>query len=118
MNKQAQFDLGCEFDGNYKSCFARSMAVNSQYKQTKSLDFIHPQQDNNSTGDAVKKPCGVNRPVAAESQEVVRLRKVSFTLLFIPISPTIKLKQKGICNLETDTIFVSTTYIHICNFPK
>lgn len=93
MNNQAQFDLTSEFEGNYKSCFARSMAVNSQYKQTKSLDFIQPQQDNKSTGDALKKPCGVNRPLVAESQEVVRLRKVSFTPLFIFISVTIKHKQ-------------------------
>ncbi|XP_018567690.1 uncharacterized protein LOC108908223 [Anoplophora glabripennis] len=75
MNNQVQFDLGSEFEGNYKSCFARSVAVNSQYKQTKSLDFIQPLQDNNNAQDVSKKPCAVNRPLVMESQEVVRLRK-------------------------------------------
>lgn len=78
MDNQVQFDLGSEFEGNYKSCFARSMAVNSQHKQTKSLDFIQPQQDNNSIRDGSKKPCVVSRPLVMESQEVVRLRKVSY----------------------------------------
>lgn len=88
MNSQVQFDLGSEFDGNYKSCFARSMAVNSQHKQTKSLDFIQPQQDNNSTGDGSKKPCVVNRPLVMEFQEVVRLRKVSyFICVFLQLKP-------------------------------
>lgn len=79
-NEKVQFDFNADFgDSNYKSCFARSVVVNSQF-QTKSLDIrqlqrVYKDEQDKRTNTGNNSVC--MEPAAAVPSEVIRLRKVS-----------------------------------------
>lgn len=75
MNTETNFDFGdSEFDSqNYKSCFARSVAVNSDYrmkKLTAKLDFKNVQSKQGVQNGAIPK-------TDSQGQVFVKMRKVS-----------------------------------------
>ncbi|GLV42696.1 uncharacterized protein CBL_03436 [Carabus blaptoides fortunei] len=73
-NDKVQFDFNADFgDSNYKSCFARSVVVNSQF-QTKSLDLRQLQKVYKDEQDKRINPNNVCTEPAVSS-DVMRLRK-------------------------------------------
>lgn len=71
MSAKPRFELGGEFeDKNFASCFARSVVVNSQYKQAKSLDGNFVQTINAGEQQLNKSP-------SFETADGIRLRRVS-----------------------------------------
>lgn len=72
-------DWGEDFDeGNYKSCFARSVAVNSQYKQLKTVEPQQLQSDEKDSSQENFKRLSVRPlPLFQPINEEVKLRKVS-----------------------------------------
>lgn len=81
---KAQFDVCADDDNVYKSCFARSMAVNSQFKQVKCQNPQQLQQngdfkpENGLKRDDFKSD-SVQRPAGVESYfNTGGLRMVSF----------------------------------------
>lgn len=70
MSEKGQFDVCAEDDNVYKSCFARSMAVNSQFRQVKCKNPVQLQQNgdfkpddgfkrDDFKSDSVQRPAGV-----------------------------------------------------------
>lgn len=77
-NENVQFDLSADFgDSNYKSCFARSVAVNSQH-HSKSLDLRQLQKPTKDEIIVEAKP-----PVVSE---LTRLKKVLIYALIIMLN--------------------------------
>lgn len=73
-NNDVQFDFSADFaDSNYKSCFARSVVVNSQY-HGRSLDLRQLQMGPKEETIVENKPPPPPPPPVAS--EVSRLKKV------------------------------------------
>ncbi|XP_074028262.1 uncharacterized protein [Leptinotarsa decemlineata] len=78
MSDKVQFDLGGEYENpSYKSCFARSIEVNSHGKEPKSLDYKQLKSENKDEGGHLKKQLAPSRPFTPDFQgsDIVRLRK-------------------------------------------
>lgn len=74
MSAKTRFELGGEFeDKNFASCFARSVVVNSQYKQAKSLDGT--KQESINAGELQLK-----KSSTPDTADGIRLRRVSIRL--------------------------------------
>ena len=81
ISEKETYDWGEDFDdATFKSCFARSVAVNSQYKQFKTSDPRQLQTaDNNDSSQETFKRLTTRPliPVNEPIMEEVKLRKVS-----------------------------------------
>jgi hypothetical protein len=80
VSEKVNFDWGEDFDdGNYKSCFARSVAVNSQYKQLRMSDPRQLQLEEKDSSQESFKRLTIRPlpPVIEPIVEGVKLRKVS-----------------------------------------
>ncbi|CAH1366742.1 unnamed protein product [Tenebrio molitor] len=78
VSEKVNFDWGEDFDdGNYKSCFARSVAVNSQYKQLRMSDprQLQPEEKDSSQESFKRLTIRPLPPVIEPIVEGVKLRK-------------------------------------------
>lgn len=79
-NDKVKFDFNADFcDSNYKSCFARSCVVNSQFNLSKSLDLRHLDKSKEEL-EKNRDKCVVNNQISAsiiaEHAVVAAARKV------------------------------------------
>ncbi|XP_072400017.1 uncharacterized protein [Diabrotica undecimpunctata] len=82
MTDNLQYDFNSEFENrNYKSCFARSMAVNSQYKPPKSLDYQQMGSEVKKKSEIFKKEISDRPSVQNQETQEVKMRKSSRTKL-------------------------------------
>ncbi|RZC36536.1 hypothetical protein BDFB_013462 [Asbolus verrucosus] len=84
VSEKVNFNWGLDFDDtNYKSCFARSVAVNSQYKQLRTSDMqqLQPEEKDSSQESSKRLSARPLPPVIEPIVEGVKLRKVSVFLL-------------------------------------